>query len=59
MKARLLVSMAGNPSVDAGHIVEGDEAVRLIAAGFAEPVETEERATAPLSKTTKKAVKPE
>jgi len=53
MKARLLVALAGDPHREIGDTITGEDAVRLIAAGYAEPVE--ERATIALSK--EKAVK--
>lgn len=39
MKARLLVAMAGPVMFEPGHIIEGDFAVRAVAAGFAEVIE--------------------
>lgn len=42
MKARLTVCLAGDPMREIGEIIEGDEAIRFIEAGFAIPV-VEER----------------
>jgi len=56
MKARLTVSMAGIDFVrHHGDIVEGENAVRLLAAGFAEPIVEEE--TASLKPPVEKAVR--
>jgi len=55
MKARLLIHMAGEPGYAPGDLAEGLEAVRLIAAGYAEQVIDEETASQPV--TTEKAVK--
>ncbi|QJR03485.1 hypothetical protein HH800_15645 [Sphingobium yanoikuyae] len=49
----MLVALAGDPHREIGDTITGEDAVRLIAAGYAEPVE--ERATIALSK--EKAVK--
>lgn len=50
MRAKLLVALAGDPHRDIGDTIDGEDAVRLIAAGYAEPVEDEERATVALTK---------
>lgn len=47
MKAKLIICMAGDPMWEVGHTVEGDEAIRLVEAGFAVPiVETAPKETA-------------
>jgi hypothetical protein len=52
----MLVSLAGiHHTVEPGAIVEGAEAARLIAAGFAEPIKEARKATVPLEKAEKKA----
>jgi hypothetical protein len=38
MKAKLTTYLAGEPNRSPGEMVEGDEAVRLCAAGFATPI---------------------
>ena len=38
MKAKLTVYLAGDPDRSPGETVEGNEAVRLCAAGFATPI---------------------
>lgn len=49
MKAKLTVALMGHPSRRPGEIVEGDDALSLIKAGFAVPLRDEpvERAVAP------------
>lgn len=48
MKARLIIGLAGDPMREVGEIVEGDEAIRFLNAGFAEPYVEEEVETADL-----------
>ncbi|NBB38670.1 hypothetical protein [Sphingobium yanoikuyae] len=50
MKAKLLVALAGDPHREIGDTIDGEDAVRLIAAGYAEPVDDEQRATVALTK---------
>lgn len=50
MKAKLLVALAGDLHREIGDTIDGEDAVRLIAAGYAEPIEDEERATIALTK---------
>lgn len=50
MKAKLVINMMGNPEMRVGHVVEGEEAVRLVEAGFATPVVEEK----PVKTATKK-----
>lgn len=49
MRARLNTPFGGQPGMEVGEIVQGPVAVRLIAAGFADRIADEERATIPLS----------
>lgn len=49
MNARLTVMLAGNPMRNIGEIVEGPEAARLCAAGFAAPLEEERTAIDPVA----------
>ena len=54
MEARLIVGLAGDPMREIGEIVSGDEAVRMVEAGFAVPIVaapvTIERADLPKTK---------
>lgn len=50
MKAKLTINMAGSPMKYVGELVEGDEAIRLVEAGFAVPIVEEK----PVKTATKK-----
>jgi hypothetical protein len=52
MKAKLTTYLAGEPNRSPGETVEGEEAVRLCAAGFATPI-VEQREKAVTKKTAK------
>jgi hypothetical protein len=56
MKARLTIMLAGHPMRDIGEIVEGPEAARFIAAGFAVPVDDDPE-TASITPVVEKAVR--
>jgi hypothetical protein len=64
MKAKVSVGLIGNPNRNIGDIVEGDEALQLVTAGYAAPVtemhsvETAE-AKVPKKETRKAKAKPE
>lgn len=52
----MIVPMAGATMLEIGHEVDGEEAVRLCAAGFAVPVVEGEAVTATPEKATRKRV---
>lgn len=45
VKARLLVSFAGDPSFEVGDVITGEFAARCLAEGYAERIEEVETAT--------------
>lgn len=58
MRATMLIQLAGNPMVEIGDEVSGDDAIRLVEAGYATPIvetETVEKAVKrkPVSKETR------
>lgn len=52
MKATLLVRLVGPGGREPGSIVEGEEAIRLIAAGLAQPIKEPEMAVRRITRET-------